>query len=118
MLREKLRCKEIWVVGADHYRNPDDDLPQDFEEKRASYYQVLEQPEDARHFIATVQQAMQDELEQLNKTLPHQGCAARGHRPRGQRHLRRAPSRHLGRGHLDLCLGLEEIRRLGPKPDD
>ena len=29
-LREKLRCKEIWVVGADRYRNPDDDLPADF----------------------------------------------------------------------------------------
>ena len=26
-LRERLRCKEIWVVGADRYRNPDDDLP-------------------------------------------------------------------------------------------
>jgi hypothetical protein len=25
-LREKLRCKEIWVVGADRYRNPDEDL--------------------------------------------------------------------------------------------
>ncbi len=28
-LREGLRCKEIWVVGADRYRNPDDDLPRD-----------------------------------------------------------------------------------------
>ena len=26
-LRERLRCKEIWVVGADRYRNPDEDLP-------------------------------------------------------------------------------------------
>ncbi len=26
-LREHLRCKEIWVVGADRYRNPDEDLP-------------------------------------------------------------------------------------------
>ena len=30
-LREKLRCKEIWVVGADKWRNPDEDLPADFE---------------------------------------------------------------------------------------
>src|SRR5207237_8580640 len=37
-LRERLRCKEIWVVGADRYRNPDDDLPQDFDVKRRSYY--------------------------------------------------------------------------------
>jgi hypothetical protein len=29
-LRDQLRCKELWVVGADRYRNPDDDVPQDF----------------------------------------------------------------------------------------
>ena len=34
-LRERLRCKEIWVVGADRYRNPDEDLPADFEARRA-----------------------------------------------------------------------------------
>jgi hypothetical protein len=33
-LREKLRCKEVWVVGADRYRNPDEDLPADFEAQR------------------------------------------------------------------------------------
>ena len=33
-LRDKLRCKEIWVVGANRYRNPDEDLPTDFEERR------------------------------------------------------------------------------------
>ena len=33
-LREQLRCKEIWVVGANRYRNPDQDLPADFEENR------------------------------------------------------------------------------------
>lgn len=35
-LRDRLRCKEIWVVGADKWRNPDDDLPADFEAKRAA----------------------------------------------------------------------------------
>jgi hypothetical protein len=30
-LRERLRCKEIWVVGANRYHNPDDDLPADFD---------------------------------------------------------------------------------------
>ena len=29
-LRERLRCKEVWVAGADRYRNPDEDLPADF----------------------------------------------------------------------------------------
>ncbi len=30
-LREQLRCKEIWVAGGWRYRNPDEDLPKDFE---------------------------------------------------------------------------------------
>lgn len=29
-LRERLRSEEVWVAGADRYRNPDDDLPMDF----------------------------------------------------------------------------------------
>ena len=33
-LREQLRCKEIWVAGANRYRNPDEDLPADFEARR------------------------------------------------------------------------------------
>lgn len=28
-LRDQLRCKDIWVVGADRSRNPDDDVPRD-----------------------------------------------------------------------------------------
>ena len=32
-LREALRCKEIWVVGADRWRNPDEDLPHDYEQR-------------------------------------------------------------------------------------
>jgi DNA-binding cell septation regulator SpoVG len=30
-LHERLRCKEIWVVGAHEWRNPEEDLPADFE---------------------------------------------------------------------------------------
>lgn len=36
--------KEIWVVGADRYRNPDEDLPTDFEERREENYKALKQP--------------------------------------------------------------------------
>ena len=43
-LREKLRCKEIWVEGADRYRNPDEDVPADFNEKRKEYYVSLSLP--------------------------------------------------------------------------
>lgn len=43
-LRERLRCKELWVVGANRYGNPDDDLPTDFETNRMGYYQALKLP--------------------------------------------------------------------------
>jgi hypothetical protein len=54
-LRERLRCKEIWVVGANRYRNPDEDLPTDFEVQREQYYAALSLPLDAENFIAGVQ---------------------------------------------------------------
>ena len=69
-LRDKLRCKEIWIEGADRFRNPDDDLPQDFEAERAAYYEALRQPEDADAFIADLQQAMQAGLATLHNGLP------------------------------------------------
>lgn len=40
-LRERIRAKEIWIEGADRYRNPDDDLPKDFSERRDAYYADL-----------------------------------------------------------------------------
>lgn len=69
-LRDKLRCKEIWVVGAKRYRNPDEDLPQDFEAKREDYYQDLQQPLEVERFIAQIQQDMGQVLEQFNRGLP------------------------------------------------
>lgn len=69
-LREKLRCKEVWVVGADRYRNPDEDLPTDFERQRDDYYEALRLPLDADSFIANLQQEMRDALDRLNQGLP------------------------------------------------
>ncbi|MCA1679212.1 MAG: Tn3 family transposase, partial [Actinobacteria bacterium] len=45
-LREALRCKEIWVIGADRWRNPDDDLPVDYEQRRVEHYRSLRKPLD------------------------------------------------------------------------
>ena len=69
-VREKLRCKELWVTGAKRYRNPDEDLPQDFEERREAYYQDLQQPLEVESFIAQIQHDMAQALEQLNRGLP------------------------------------------------
>ncbi len=69
-LREKLRCRELWAMGANKYRNPDDDLPQDFETQREVYYQALGQPLDAEQFVRTLQQEMMAALEGFDRTLP------------------------------------------------
>ena len=69
-LREGLRCKAIWVVGADRFRNPDDDLPADFDTQRTHYYAAIQQPESADDFIAGVRKAMEDALSTLNDGLP------------------------------------------------
>lgn len=69
-LRERLRCKEIWVEGADRYRNADNDLPADFEHRRPAYYQALQLPQAAEAFIVQVQQAMPAALAEFDQGLP------------------------------------------------
>lgn len=71
-LRDRLRCKEIWVVGADRYRNPDDDVPKDFETRRSEYYQELAQPANATDFVEQVKADMAAALGRLNIALPRQ----------------------------------------------
>lgn len=69
-LRERLRCKEIWVVGAHRYRNPDEDLPADFEVQRETYYAALQQPLAAEEFVNRLKQQMAEELAALDHGLP------------------------------------------------
>ena len=60
--RERLRCKEIWVVGANRYRDPDEDLPADFDENREAYYQALHLPLNADRFITDLQAERREAL--------------------------------------------------------
>lgn len=69
-LRERIRAKEVWVKGADRYRNPDDDLPRDFSARRADYYSGLNLTQDAKAFSQSVRRQMEDELWKLNATMP------------------------------------------------
>jgi TnpA family transposase len=69
-LRDKLRCKEIWVEGADRYRNPDEDVPADFSDKREEYYESLTLPLEADGFVKQVKNQLEQALQMLNDTLP------------------------------------------------
>ncbi|MGC5254692.1 hypothetical protein, partial [Escherichia coli] len=65
-----IRSKEIWVVGADRYRNPDDDLPKDFEIRRDAYYSGLSLTPDAQAFCASIREELERELLLLNANIP------------------------------------------------
>jgi len=70
-LRDRLKCKEVWVENADRFRNPDEDLPVDFEEKREQYYQQIFQPMDSNIFISKVRNTLEKALESLNENIPN-----------------------------------------------
>jgi hypothetical protein len=70
VLRDRLRCKEIWVVGANRYRNPDDDLPTDLEVQRDQYYSALHLPQEVETFLGSVQREMSEVLTLLDRSLP------------------------------------------------
>jgi TnpA family transposase len=79
-LREQLRCKEIWVVGANRYRNPDEDLPANFEAERGPYYAALNLPIEADGFIEAIRAEMRTELSTFDAGLPSNADVRLGER--------------------------------------
>jgi Domain of unknown function (DUF4158) len=66
VLRDSLRSKEVWVVGARRFRNPEEDLPRDFEDERAAYYAALRLPDSAEAFVAALRSGLVDALARLD----------------------------------------------------
>jgi TnpA family transposase len=61
-LRDALRRREVWVVGANRWRDPEADLPPDFATNRAVHYGALRQPLDPSTFIDELRQRLRDAL--------------------------------------------------------
>lgn len=81
-LRDKLRVKEIWVQGAYQYRNPEEDLPQDFVEKKDYYYNLLNKTKVAKYFTRYIKQQLHKHLNDFNTSLPknnHVQILKKGH---------------------------------------
>ncbi|GAA2621474.1 hypothetical protein GCM10009863_39450 [Streptomyces axinellae] len=68
-LRDALRRREIWVVGANRWRNPEDDLPADFEDNRDVHYAAQGQPQDAGEFITALQRRLRTSLDRFEQAL-------------------------------------------------
>ncbi len=68
-LRAALRRREVWVAGASRWRNPEDDLPADFDDNRDTYYTALRVPLDAASFVADLKERHVAALCQLDDAL-------------------------------------------------
>jgi TnpA family transposase len=68
-LRNKLRTKEIWISDAYQFRNPEEDLPQDFEERKEYYYDLLKKPQRAKYFTRYIKQQLNEHLKNFNLSL-------------------------------------------------
>jgi hypothetical protein len=61
-LREALRRREIWVAGASRWRDPEADLPADFELHREVHYAAIKQPLDPTAFVADLRTRLDQAL--------------------------------------------------------
>lgn len=68
-LREALRRREIYVEGAGQWRNPDEDLPGDFEDNRDVHYAALSKPLDPTTFVADLKTRLRAGLDRLDTAL-------------------------------------------------
>ncbi|MET8676997.1 hypothetical protein ABZW18_05185 [Streptomyces sp. NPDC004647] len=68
-LRDAVRRGEIYVEGAARWRNPEDDLPGDFEAARIVHYAAIRQPLDPKAFIADLKKRMTAGLDGLSAAL-------------------------------------------------
>ncbi|MDN5797939.1 MAG: Tn3 family transposase [Intrasporangium sp.] len=68
-LREAIRRREVWIAGAVRWRNPDIDLPADFDAHRAGHYERLGQPLDPSEFITSLRGELVTALRDLNNAI-------------------------------------------------
>ncbi|MEV4250674.1 Tn3 family transposase [Streptosporangium canum] len=68
-LRKAIRRREIWVEGGKIWRNPEADLPADFDDNRDVHYEALKKPRDSVAFIADLQRRHTAALDRLDKAM-------------------------------------------------
>ncbi|MGH3304903.1 MAG: Tn3 family transposase, partial [Streptosporangiaceae bacterium] len=68
-LRDALRRREVYVQGAGRWKDPDEDLPGDFEDNRDVHYAELGKPLDATDFVDGLRKRLGEALTRLDTGL-------------------------------------------------
>jgi TnpA family transposase len=68
-LRNALRRREIWVEGSSRHRNPEADLPVDFDLHRDVHYAAIRQPTDPAAFTDGLRQRLDAALTRLAEAI-------------------------------------------------
>jgi hypothetical protein len=68
-LRDALRRREVYVEAGNRWRNPEDDLPGDFDTSRDVHYAALRQPTDPTSFVDGLRQRMTAALGRFDAAL-------------------------------------------------
>ena len=70
-LLRALKCKEVWVEGSLAFRNPREDMPDDWtdEQRRIEHYHALGKPLDAA-FVDDLKTRLRSALTEFNERLP------------------------------------------------
>lgn len=68
-LRERLKCKDVFVQGSLKYGNPKLDLIQDFKQNHDHYYKQIDLPLNAQTFIDSLKKDLECSLRALDQSL-------------------------------------------------
>ena len=66
-LEKALKNKEVWVEGSYRYRNPDQDLPQDWAEMGMNYCRKHRIPERSEDFVDPIREELASSLKKANE---------------------------------------------------
>jgi len=84
-LEQALKCKEVWIEGGDAFRNPSQDMPEQWseEKQRAAFYATVNQPLEVKPFIDALRARLLMALTKFNQNLPRNPHVRICH-PKGQ----------------------------------
>ena len=76
-LRDAIRRREVFIDDARRWRDPDHDLPADFEATKDLHYESLRQPTDPQAFIDDLRERMVVALTRFDRALVVDSCGVR-----------------------------------------